>query len=181
MLPDDPADGSGLGTCRPDKTRQASHQALNVGCGVQPTNHTKFNLLRLSRQSNFSLTSRPQYSWWKRHNTRVNRITRIFFIAHQPASNQRLADFLRHPAQHFRHAAWQDLNTIRIRLRNLLINVVKRNRINNKQSMNTEKPSALAAFSIEALVLIIPSASVTSFKTESPLLYLTRLPANQHE
>ncbi len=45
--------------------------------------------------------------------------------------------------------------------------------------MNTEKTSALAAFSIEALVLIIPSASVPVSKTESPLLYLTRLPANQ--
>ncbi|NVG33417.1 glycerol-3-phosphate responsive antiterminator, partial [Escherichia coli] len=53
VLPDDPAYGSGLGTCRPDKTRQASHQALNVGCGVRPTNQTKFNWLRLSRQSNF--------------------------------------------------------------------------------------------------------------------------------
>ena len=51
----------------------------------------------------------------------------IFFIAHQPTGNQRLADFLCHPAQHFGHTAWQDLNTIRIRLRNLLINVVKRN------------------------------------------------------
>ncbi len=47
--------------------------------------------------------------------------------------------------------------------------------------MNTEKTFALAAFSIEALVLIIPSASVTVSKTESPLLYLTRLPANQHD
>ncbi len=43
--------------------------------------------------------------------------------------------------------------------------------------MNTEKPSALAAFSIEALVLIIPSARLPVSKTESPLLYLTRLPA----
>ncbi len=44
--------------------------------------------------------------------------------------------------------------------------------------MNTEKPSALAAFNIEALVLIMPSAQSPVSKTESPLLYLTRLPAN---
>lgn len=48
---------------------------------------------------------------------------------------------------------------------------MKRNGVDNKQTMNAEKPSATAAFNIGALVLMMPSASVTSFKTESLSLY----------